>query len=161
MAKIKIIPVKKEGEINVVIIRTHYTNGINGKLYLDGTLHSYCIELPWKDNRPQVSCIPEGQYKLGKRFSEHLGHHLQVLDVPDRELILIHPANDAKKELKGCIAPVTSLTGEGRGLESRKAFDSLVKKIYAAIDLGENAQLAIITPKNFLATMKQTAATLK
>jgi hypothetical protein len=161
MAKIKITPVKKEGEINVVIIRSHYSTGINGKLYVDGILHSYCIELPWKDNRPQVSCIPEGQYKLEKRSSEHFGHHLLVLDVRDRELILIHPANDAKKELKGCIAPVTALTGVGTGTESRTAFNSLIKKVYNGIDSGERAQLTIISPKNFIPTLQEAAATLK
>lgn len=46
-------------------------------------------------------------------------------DVKDRDLILIHPANDALRELKGCIAPVTKLTGEGKGIASRLALEGL------------------------------------
>ena len=40
-------------------------------------------------------------------------------------LILVHPANNALKELKGCIAPVTLLTGEGKGSQSRIAIDKI------------------------------------
>jgi len=38
---------------------------------------------------------------------------------------LIHPANDAQAELKGCIAPVTSFTGAGKGTSSRAAMHKL------------------------------------
>jgi hypothetical protein len=34
---------------------------------------------------------------------------LEVIDVKNRKLILFHPANNALKELNGCIAPVTKL----------------------------------------------------
>lgn len=45
-----------------------------------------------------------------------------VCNVPGREEIFIHPANDAMRELKGCIAPVSKIIGEGLGSNSRKAF---------------------------------------
>jgi hypothetical protein len=41
---------------------------------------------------------------------------LQILNVPGREYILIHPADEALRELKGCIAPVRLLTGAGKGM---------------------------------------------
>lgn len=47
--------------------------------------------------------------------------------------ILIHPANDTMKELKGCIAPVSTLTGEGKGLLSKNALVRLTAVVYAAI----------------------------
>ena len=50
---------------------------------------------------------------------------IRPLDVPGREGIDIHPANDALKELKGCIAPVSKTTGEGKGVYSRRAFYKL------------------------------------
>jgi hypothetical protein len=40
---------------------------------------------------------------------------LQILNVPGRKYILIHPANEVLRELKGCIAPVR-LTGAGKGI---------------------------------------------
>jgi Family of unknown function (DUF5675) len=56
---------------------------------------------------------------------------LQVLNVPNRTGILIHVANNAKKELKGCIAPVRELVGNGVGTDSKMALNvlyDLVKK---------------------------------
>ena len=67
------------------------------------------IELPWEENLRNISCIPEGDYLLGLRHTERLGDHLVIEDVPGRQGILIHPANDAKKELRGCIAPVMAI----------------------------------------------------
>ncbi len=107
------------------LIRTYFPNGTNGQLYHNGKLICYTIELPWLNNKPQVSCIPEGRYELVKRYSAKYKHHLHVLNVKGRSYILIHPANDAKKELKGCIAPVSILTAEGKGLRSRIARDKL------------------------------------
>jgi hypothetical protein len=57
-------------------------------------------------------------------------------DVPGRALILIHPANNALAELRGCIAPVSLLTGEGTGTGSRKAFSRLLKLVTAALESG-------------------------
>jgi hypothetical protein len=155
MATIKMIPGKREGETNVVIMRSQYRNGTNSKLYIDGELHSYCIELPWKNNEHQVSCIPDGTYKLAKQYSKHLGHHLQVLDVPERDGIAIHPANNAKLELKGCIAPVTNLTGEGTGTGSRKAFNGLLEKVDTGFTLGNKVHLTIITPNTIVPSFRQ------
>ena len=95
--------------------RIYYPGGTNGNLYLNGAGLCHSIELPWKGNEPRRSCIPEGKYELSKRYSAKFGWHLLVKNVKDRSLVLIHPANNALKELKGCIAPVSFLTGAGRG----------------------------------------------
>lgn len=119
-----------------VLIRTYHTDGTNGTLYINGMQQCHCIELPWKDNQPRISCIPEGRYELKKRYSPKFGHHLLVTGVPDRSFILIHPANDAIKELKGCIAPVSVLTGPGIGTCSRAALEKIRTLIYAALEKG-------------------------
>lgn len=62
------------------------------------------LELPWKDNRQSISCIPEGVYLVKKRWSDRHRDHFHILDVPGREWILIHIANFTR-ELQGCIAP--------------------------------------------------------
>ena len=116
--------------MTITILRSYFSGGTNGRLYINGAFQCYTIELPWLNNKPQVSCIPEGEYFLEKRYAPHLGRHLLVTHVPGRELILVHAANDALQELKGCIAPVTSLLNiPGQGSQSRRA----LIKIYALI----------------------------
>ena len=125
------------------LARAYFPNGTNGEFILDDTIICNAIELPWEDNHQQISCIPEGRYELAKRYSPKLDHHLLVVSVPGRANILIHPANDAMKELKGCIAPVSILTAEGKGLRSRLAFEKLRAIVYAEIDKGNKVFLTI------------------
>lgn len=113
------------------LFRTYDPEGTNGELKL---VVCNTIELPWVQNQRNVSCIPEGRYELRKRFIKKFGLHLLVVDVPDRSWILIHPANDAKTQLKGCIAPVTQLTGPGKGSESRLANEKLKALVLEALE---------------------------
>jgi len=108
------------------LVRSYFPSGTNGRILAQRRLVCFSIELTWKDNRTGVSCIPEGRYALAKRWSRKFGAHLRVMDVPGRSDILIHPANDALQELKGCIAPVSSLSGAGLGLRSRCALQALI-----------------------------------
>jgi hypothetical protein len=125
------------------LIRTYLPLGTNGKILFQSRLMMYSIELPWKNNQTGVSCIPEGRYELIKRFNDHFNRHLQVLNVPQRDYILIHPANDALKELKGCIAPVWLITGAGKGLRSRMALEALTSLVYGALDSTEKVFITI------------------
>lgn len=126
------------------LCRNYFGNGTNGLLYdEEGELVCKTIELPWKDNERRVSCIPEGTYGLVKRYSAKFKHHILLLDTTPRELILIHPANDALKELAGCIAPVTDWTGEGNGSSSRVQFNKVKDMVYAALDRGEECFIEI------------------
>jgi len=125
------------------LTRTYFPDGSNGQVRCDGSFICHTIELPWKQNERKVSCIPEGEYFIAKRFSTKFKWHLEVLDVPNRSLILFHPANTALYELKGCIAPVTKLSGPGLGLMSRKAFAKLKDLVYAALDRKESVRLIV------------------
>lgn len=109
----------------LVLKRIYLSTAVHGELTLNGKHIAYTIELPWRENKKRISCIPEGTYILRKRYSEKFKWHFVLLDVPNRSGILIHPANDAQKELQGCIAPVTKITGEGKGILSRKALQVL------------------------------------
>jgi len=111
------------------LIRTYFPNGTNGTIFLNGKILCYSIELPWHNNLSRISCVPEGTYELRKRYSPKYKWHLMLVNVPGRQLILVHAANDAIKELMGCIAPVSLLTAEGKGIESRIA----LKKINAIV----------------------------
>ena len=125
------------------LVRKYYPGGTTGQIFDQGSLVTHSIELPWKDNHAQVSCIPEGRYELVKRWSPKFNRHLQVMNVPKRNSILIHPANDALKELKGCIAPVSIITGAGMGLRSRMALETLTSLVYGALDRREQVFLII------------------
>ena len=125
------------------LTRTYFPEGTNGKLECEGKLICYTIELPWKRNERGISCIPEGNYFIRKRNSAKYKWHLELVDVPNRTYILIHPANNAQKELRGCIAPVTKLSGPGLGLMSRKAFTKLKDLVYKALDNKESVELIV------------------
>ncbi len=125
------------------ITRTYFPEGTNGKIECEGKFICNTIELPWKNNETKVSCIPEGKYFIKKRYSNKFKWHLEVLDVKNRSLILFHPANNAMQELKGCIAPVTKLSGPGLGLMSRKAFTQLKDLVYKALDRKEIVELIV------------------
>ena len=122
------------------LFRTYDPEGTNGELKL---VVCNTIELPWLQNQRNVSCVPEGRYELRKRFIKKFGLHLLVVDVPDRSWILIHPANDAKTQLKGCIAPVTQLTGPGKGNESRLANEKLKALVLEALEQKEKVFITI------------------
>ena len=127
----------------VILSRTYFPDGTNGKLECEGKLICLTIELPWKNNQTKVSCIPEGKYFIKKRYSKKFQWHLEVLDVKNRSFILFHPANNALQELNGCIAPVTKFSGPGLGLMSRKAFSKLKNLVYPVLDKNESIELII------------------
>ena len=52
----------------------------------------YTLELPWKENRRNISRIPAGEYEAIKYYSpKHKRIVILLLDVPDRTNIEIHP----------------------------------------------------------------------
>ena len=125
------------------LIRTYFPNGTNGEILLNGKRVCSSIELPWKNNQPRISCIPEGRYELTKRYSQRFDHHLLVNGVTNRSYILIHAYNDALKESKGCIAPVSLFIAEGRGNNSRLALKKLLAMTAIEFEKGNKVFLTI------------------
>lgn len=138
-------------------------SGTIGDLRLPNGKHCYILERPAVGDHP---CIPAGTYKLGlkpvgtSRFDNgtkgpddigkwmgaaHRGM-IEVLHVPGRTEILIHPAN-SPSELLGCMAPGISYdltAGDGLWVnESRKAYELIYSPIVAMIQSPEGAQLVI------------------
>ncbi|OOG75471.1 DUF5675 family protein [Flavobacterium sp. A45] len=127
----------------LLLSRTYFPDGTNGKLEWEGRFVCNTIELPWRNNAKAVSCIPEGEYVLRKRYTKKYRWHIEVVDVENRSFILFHPANNALSELNGCIAPVTKLSGSGLGLESRQAFIKLKSLVYKSLERGEKVLLIV------------------
>ncbi|MNK03988.1 hypothetical protein D3C87_218430 [compost metagenome] len=127
----------------LLLQRKYGAQGTNGTITFQGEEICHTIELPERNNIPRISCIPIGQYKLEKRRYPKHGEQIGIPIVLGREAILIHAANDALKELQGCIAPVTTLTGEGRGDYSGKALAKLKALVYSLWDMGDEVYLNI------------------
>lgn len=125
------------------LTRTYFPEGTNGKLECEGKLICNTIELPWRNNEKRVSCIPEGKYFIRMRYSQKFKWHLEITGIDNRSLILFHPANNASRELNGCIAPVTKFSGPGLGLLSRKAFEKLKTIVYPVLEKQESVALLI------------------
>jgi hypothetical protein len=99
--------------MNVTLTRFAYSPmGTFGHLVIPcdgGEFHCYTVELPWKGNKPFVSCIPEGTYNLLLGMYNRRGYPAyEVVDVPGRKHIKIHRGNNTD-DLLGCIAPGKSL----------------------------------------------------
>ena len=93
--------------MNTIVRLEHTEQGTFGVLLIDGLIRAITMELPWKDNKPCISSIPEGIYTVKKRAfwrgSGNHGYTFEVQDVPGRTAILWHPANYVS-QLQGCQA---------------------------------------------------------
>jgi hypothetical protein len=92
-----------------------------GELRIEDVHFCWTLEDPWVDNRPNISCIPTGIYRVVMALSTRYQRQMpRLLDVPGRAGILIHPGN-THKDTEGCI-----LVGDERTadtiLKSRPAF---------------------------------------
>lgn len=102
----------------------------------------HTLELPWRDNMRQKSCIPHGVYLCALVKSPRFGRVYGLQDVPGRSHVLIHSANfagDVDKgwttQLQGCIAPALRVgqmrnnagVMQAAGLVSRPALARLME----------------------------------
>jgi hypothetical protein len=90
------------------IERFAYTpQGTFGRLKANG-FECFTIEEVWKNNQKSVSCIPCNVYTIKRgQFPKH-GEAFEILNVPNRSAILIHPANTTL-DIEGCVGPGESL----------------------------------------------------
>ena len=114
----------------VIELQRLYRDGwTDGMIFIKGILLCRSIELRWANNERNVSCVPEGVYPVAIIQHPKFGECLQVNGVKGRSGILVHVANDAQKELRGCIAPVFSLSGNGKGQHSKLALGYLIENL--------------------------------
>ena len=100
-----------------------------GVFFIDDIPRFTTLELPWKENAHNISCIPEGAYTC-KEVTDIkttggllISRTFQVQDVPNRDGILIHVGNSTK-DTHGCILIGDGYSGIGwEGItNSRDAF---------------------------------------
>jgi len=133
--------------MNLEIVRFKGVLADRGVLLIDGNPQCCTLELPWKGNIKQVSCIPVGKYQAKKTLARTTNGGLfipetfEVIDVPDRSGILFHIGN-TPSETNGCILLGDSfgyIKGAPAVLGSKIAFASFV----AAVREAKEAQLSI------------------
>lgn len=83
------------------------------------------LELPFRQNRRNISCIPVGEYPLEKRYSVKHKNHLHVKDVPNRSYILVHTGTYHWHTL-GCI-----LVGKDLVDLNKDSFLDLIKSMFS------------------------------
>lgn len=119
-----------------------------GKLFLPtGEFLAFTLERPWSDgqNRHDLDCIPTGTYELKFEMSPHFGRQLlHVQNVPNRDHVMIHPANKVE-ELLGCIALGKMSVGETVTM-SRDAVEKVEHIAQQAMQDGGRVFLKITNP---------------
>lgn len=138
---------------NVTILRIRRSDhGTEGVLVFDD-FRCFTLELPWKENAKNISCIPAGEYDVTIRQSPRFGRVYWVLKVEGRTYILVHSGNWAgdeelglKSHTNGCILLGTKrgyLAGQRAVLLSRRAIRKFMDKLQ-----GEDFKLRVIDVLN-------------
>lgn len=103
------------------------------------------LELPWRDNQRQISCVPEGEYEVSLSWSRKFNMNLYVLSgVPNRSGIMIHSGNHTS-QIEGCILVglnFADINADGITdvIESRKALN----KVHTALNGVKKTTIKIV-----------------
>lgn len=117
-------------KLKVTLTRSQYLNdAIIGDL-VAGEFSCKTLELPYRNNEPMISAIPEGIYSVGLTLSPRLKKmHYRLSGVQGRDGILIHAGNTAA-DINGCILVGNAVTEQRGGItflmNSRKTLAALV-----------------------------------
>jgi hypothetical protein len=113
-------------------------HGTLGRFWVGG-FQAWMLEPRWRDNAPNISCIPAGTYDVVPRKSVKYGRHYHILNVPGRSWILQHAGNLAgdldaglRTHTAGC-----QLSGDKHGhmnnqravFNSRATLDRLIRHL--------------------------------
>ena len=105
-----------------------------GVLFVDGAFECFTLEDAERDIKVAgVTAIPSGRYEVKVTYSPRFKRQLPLLlNVPGFTGIRIHPGN-TDKDTEGCILPGRVRRGNPPAvLESRLAFEPLLKKLQAS-----------------------------
>ena len=100
---------------------------------LDEPNKPFCLtlELPWKNNQSNISCIPKGEYTCKRTITPKHGETFEIIGVPGRFAVLLHWGNTVK-DSAGCI-----ILGEEFGdmddvsavMSSRRALTEFMRRV--------------------------------
>lgn len=101
-------------------------DGTIGMLYKGRRFLCYTMEPPWRNNRPNISCIPQGEYEVEYLARSSSGKYKDcywIKGVRGRKGILFHKGN-LVTDTHGCVLPgltLGTLKGRLAVLKSRQA----------------------------------------
>jgi hypothetical protein len=100
----------------ITLPRTNFTEAGTEGVFCAPGFACFSLELPWRNNLPNISCIPVGEYQCGIVNSPRFGRVFQVFDVPDRTHVLLHRGNFAGDTAQGLRSDVAGCVLLGRRL---------------------------------------------
>lgn len=104
---------------------------IFSELYIQKSLISLAMELPWKQNQSNVSAIPEGEYSafLRQDKDRDLGFTIELKNVPNRLAVQIHVGN-VPADTNGCILVGQAATVAKNFIKDSKAAIAKLKETF-------------------------------
>jgi hypothetical protein len=121
-----------------------------GEIVVPGTsFRGAVLELPWRDNSPNVSCVLAALYKMKRDTFKGKYVNYKILDVPGREAIELHRGNTVA-DTRGCpligsTAIVKTAERSAVLAESTKAFNAFM----LAMENEEIAELEIVDTRRW------------
>ncbi len=122
-----------------VLLRTRTGDQGTFGVFLSGEFTCYTVELPWRENARNFSCIEKGRYRVEPHRSPRFGKCYWVKNVSGRSEILIHTGNVAGDRRRGhlthsngCILPgkrLGSIKGQRAVLNSRSAVSRMARHL--------------------------------
>lgn len=123
--------------MRLTLLRSDDASDCTPGTLLCGDFSCVTLEPPWKENERNKSCIPCGVYTLQRHYSPKFGECFAVLNVPDRDDILVHPGNTVE-DTSGCILVGLAKRFDGKWTfisQSRRALTDLLIHLSGERDL--------------------------
>ena len=115
----------------VVDRKRSHPRSMGGDLSVDGKFVCHTLELPWRWNEKNVSCIPPGEYAAFLRYDKPDGWRIQLLAVPGgRTGVQIHVGN-YPRQIRGCVLVGTSFASDAV-FHSEDAYQLLRQAFYGS-----------------------------
>lgn len=92
----------------------------------------FTIELPWRENKRRLSCIPAGRYTCIWHPSKKFGVVPLITGVPGRDAILMHRGNFAGDVTLGYSSDYLGCIGVGLGVAQRASAGRTQKMIVSS-----------------------------
>lgn len=119
-----------------MLILTRLTSDListKGVLRYERKIICYTLELPWRNNERNISCLKQGSYKCWKANSPKFGNVVYVDTLPSRIGILFHRGNTVQ-DTRGCILTGLDIVND-KLIHSRIALDRLLDTVPEKFEL--------------------------
>jgi hypothetical protein len=134
----------------LVLTRTSRSDeGTFGNIVAPDGKRFHTIELPWRENRRRISCIPASRYIAGWHTSLKFGIVPILRNVPNRDAILMHKGNYAGDVEKGYKSDYLGCIGIGLGLGSIALPNGKQQKMITSSAIACSQVFAQLRPGDF------------